>query len=51
MNRKTQSACNFNCLFEAKGHPKVTGSHVHCTLSCGNILEMVQVRVIVITDH
>jgi len=49
MNRKAHAACNFNCLFEAEGLLKVTGSHVNC--KSGNMSKMVQDRVVVITDY
>jgi len=41
--------CNFNCLIETDGLVKVKGSHIHC--KSGNILEVVQHRYVVTTDH
>jgi len=49
MNRKAHMSCNVNCLFETEALLKATCSHVHC--KCGNISEMVQDRLVVITDH
>lgn len=37
MDQKVHVACNFNCLFEAEGLVKVTGSQMHC--KCVNIPE------------
>jgi len=49
MNRKAHVACNFSCLIETKGLLRITRSHMHC--KCGNILETVQGRDVVTTDH
>jgi len=46
---KRISGLLFQLFYQNEGLLKITGCHVHCT--CGNILETVQDRVIVITDH
>jgi len=49
MNRKVYVACNVDCLIETQKLLKVTNIHVRC--ESGNVLETVQDRYLVTTDH
>jgi len=51
VNRRVPTACNFNCLVEIEGLFKVTRSYTHCKRGNVSILEMVQHRDVVTTDH
>jgi len=49
MTREVNAACNFNCLIETEGFPKITGSHVH--RKSNNIWETVQNKDVATTNH